>query len=83
MYTIPGGFGNTHLEAGATPCNWPSAGKLLPLLPFPQLNKEKIATEAIKKLVLFFIVLYFEGIGKCNDYFELQTFSKSYCKDFS
>jgi hypothetical protein len=73
MYTIPGGFGRVHLAPGATPCSCPSFGKALPLLLLLQLANDRIAREAMIMLDVFFIVLNFEGIGKCSDYFDLPT----------
>jgi len=55
---MPGGFGNDHPLAGATPCNCPSFGKALPFLFLPneQPDKEIIAIEAIKMNERFSIV---------------------------
>ena len=80
---MPGGFGNTHLEAGDTPCNWPSLGRALPLLLLLQLKRIGIATKAINTLVVFFIVFNFGGMGKCNEYFDLSTSGAIDYKKFS
>lgn len=80
---MPGGFGNTHLDAGDTPCSCPSFGRTLPLLLLLQLNRIGIATTAISTLVVFFIVFNFGGMGKCNDYFGLRTSGAMDYKSFS
>ena len=80
---MPGGLGNTHLDAGDTPCSCPSFGRTLPLLLLLQLNRIGIATKATNTLVVFFVVFNFGGMGKCNDYFDLSTSGASDCKSFS
>jgi len=62
IYTIPGGFGRLHLADGATPCNCPSFGSELPLLPLLQLDNATIADTATRENNKFFIVFNFEGI---------------------
>ena len=77
---MPGGFGKDHPLPGETPCNCPSLGNALPFLFLPsklQLDKDIITTAATKMNELYFIVLTFGRISKCNDYFELQNYTKT------
>jgi hypothetical protein len=64
---MPGGLGKVHPFEGATPCNWPSLGNVLPflfLLSMLQLSKEIIAIEAIKMDDFLFIVFKLCGYGQ-------------------
>jgi hypothetical protein len=68
-------LGRVHLVAGATPCNWPSYGKTLPLLPVLQPTREMIANEANKNLLLFFIVFTLRLLANVMNYYYYQQFS--------